>query len=114
LWSLGCIIYFLLTGKHLFTGKSEYLIFKKIKNLDYNLKEEIPSQAKSFIKELLKIEPKERLGKNRNFQEIFEHEFFYQKEEEYIKETEEEDYFSEKEIFYFEKPMNEKKGKKKN
>lgn len=34
IWSLGPLLYFLLTSKHAFSGKSEYLIFQKVSELE--------------------------------------------------------------------------------
>lgn len=35
LWALGCIIYQLTSGSLLFKGENDYLIFQKIKSLEY-------------------------------------------------------------------------------
>lgn len=54
LWSLGCVIYFLLTGKLAFFGQSEYLVFQKIKNLEYSFSDTFPSpEGKDLIQKLL-------------------------------------------------------------
>jgi serine/threonine protein kinase len=63
LWSLGCIIYQMFMGKSPFEDKTEYLIFQRILNLDYEIDEKkVPQDAADLIRCLLKLDPSERLG----------------------------------------------------
>lgn len=43
----------MLTGKFAFHGLSDYLIFQKIKKLDYAFPDEIDSDARDLIEKLL-------------------------------------------------------------
>jgi serine/threonine protein kinase len=81
LWSLGCIVYQIFMGHSPFHDKTEYLIFQNILNLDYYIDEEIvPQHAQDLIKNLLKTDPKERLGsgltEDNNFDKLKNHKFF--------------------------------------
>jgi 3-phosphoinositide dependent protein kinase-1 len=65
LWAFGCIIFQMLTGSPPFRDGSEYLIFKKILNRDYEFPDNFPNDdAKDLIEKLLKFNPQERLGAN--------------------------------------------------
>ncbi|GMS90088.1 hypothetical protein PENTCL1PPCAC_12263, partial [Pristionchus entomophagus] len=61
-WSLGVVIYQLLTGKHAFHDESEYLMFRRIKGLLYKFPDDFPPEARDLIEKLLMIEPQLRLG----------------------------------------------------
>ncbi|KAG6333363.1 hypothetical protein ID866_5728 [Astraeus odoratus] len=62
LWSLGCIVYQMISGRFAFHGLSEYLTWQKIKVLDYTFPEGFDEQAKDFIQRLLTLDPSQRLG----------------------------------------------------
>ncbi|CAF0845092.1 unnamed protein product [Brachionus calyciflorus] len=62
LWALGCIVYQMLTGKHLFTGNHEYDIFQKIVKLAFTFEDNFDQLAKDLIQKLVVIEPNQRLG----------------------------------------------------
>jgi serine/threonine protein kinase len=62
LWGLGCTIYQLLTGKLLFSGGSEYLIYMKVQRMEFSLDAVEDKEAKDLLSKLLKKNPKERLG----------------------------------------------------
>jgi 3-phosphoinositide dependent protein kinase-1 len=77
LWALGCIIYQFLTGVHIFTGDSDYLIFQKILNRQIDFPESFPPAAKSLIEELLLLDPDDRLGaRAEGYKELKAHPFF--------------------------------------
>ncbi len=78
LWAIGCIIYQMISSFPPFQSKSEYMIFRKIEQLDYSFHEGFDENAKNLVKRLLVIEPKDRLGaRDRKFYtSIREHPFF--------------------------------------
>lgn len=76
LWSLGCMVYQMLTGKYPFRGKSEMLTFERIKRCDLHMPTNMPEDAKSLITGLLRLNPRERLGASCNFSELKGHPFF--------------------------------------
>ncbi|KAL0489178.1 serine/threonine-protein kinase PLK4 [Acrasis kona] len=62
-WSLGCVIYTLLVGETPFgQGLSTKATTDKIKRLDYNIPDDIPSDARDLIKNLLNPNAQERLS----------------------------------------------------
>ena len=50
LWALGCIVYQCFAGSPPFKEKTEYLIFKKILELNYDFPEDFPENAKDLVK----------------------------------------------------------------
>ena len=76
LWSLGCIVYQMLTGKYPFRGRSEMLTFERIKKCDLYIPDNMPEDAASLIRGLLRVNPCERLGANRDFAALKAHPFF--------------------------------------
>ena len=80
LWSYGCIIYQMLAGMTPFKGATEYLIFQKILNGEYDFPDDFTDDAKDLIQKLLVFNPKERLGaddsKENCYQSIRNHQFF--------------------------------------
>ena len=62
LWSLGCVLFQMITGKHLFTGNHEYDIFQKVVKAEYTIPDEFDSEAKDLIGKLVVTDPNERLG----------------------------------------------------
>ncbi|CEP12771.1 hypothetical protein [Parasitella parasitica] len=78
LWALGCVIYQMLSGKSPFKAATDYLIFQKIKNLEYTMPDEFPPAAKDIVERLLASEPEKRLGSaaTGGINAIKEHPFF--------------------------------------
>ncbi|CAF4649794.1 unnamed protein product, partial [Rotaria sp. Silwood2] len=61
-WSLGCVIYQMVTGKHLFHGYHEYDIFNAVVRVAYKLPDNFPNLIADLIQKLIRLEPAERLG----------------------------------------------------
>jgi serine/threonine protein kinase len=72
IWSLGCILYELLTGQAAFQGKTVEEIKKKICDGNIYLPSYISSKAKDLIRNILKIKPTERI----TISNILKHRFF--------------------------------------
>ena len=66
IWALGIMIYQMFFGKTPFKDKTNFLIFRKIEQLnidfDDNEKIKIPEEAKDLIKKILVKDPSKRLG----------------------------------------------------
>lgn len=62
LWAFGAIVYQMVAGLPPFRSSSEYLIFRKIKNLDFDFPEDFSSTARNLVERLLVLDPKQRLG----------------------------------------------------
>lgn len=62
IWSLGCIIFKLITGNVPFTGTNSMLVFQKILKKDIDFPEYLSVDAVSLIDSMLMINPLERLG----------------------------------------------------
>ncbi|KAI7878635.1 Pkinase-domain-containing protein [Lichtheimia hyalospora FSU 10163] len=62
LWALGCVIYQMLAGRSPFKASTDYLIFQKVKNLDYSIPDDFDQVAKDLVTKLLVLEPEQRLG----------------------------------------------------
>jgi 3-phosphoinositide dependent protein kinase-1 len=78
LWAFGCVIYQMLSGKSPFKAPTDYLIFQKIKNLEYTMPEEFPEIGKDIVHKLLSLDPEKRLGSQATggIQAIKDHPFF--------------------------------------
>ncbi|KAM0786244.1 hypothetical protein ACM66B_007044 [Microbotryomycetes sp. NB124-2] len=61
-WGFGCILFQLLAGRPPFQARTEYLMFQKIINLEYEFPLGFPADAKDLIEKLLVVDPRERLG----------------------------------------------------
>ncbi|CAI2370954.1 unnamed protein product [Moneuplotes crassus] len=78
-WSLGVLIYEMLTGKHPFKTKSNdvYSMYKRICEIPVKMRPELSSEAKSLINGLLTIKNFNRLGySDLGAEEIKFHDFF--------------------------------------
>jgi len=66
LWSIGVMLFVMLSGKPPFYDKTDNAIFKKILKCDYNFKDPIWKQvtgtAKNLIKRMLVIDPEKRMS----------------------------------------------------
>lgn len=78
MWAFGCVIYQMLSGKSPFKAATDYLIFQKIKSLDYVMPDEFPAAAKDIIQRLLTSEPEKRFGSvaTGGIDAVKEHPFF--------------------------------------
>ncbi|XP_045463457.1 3-phosphoinositide-dependent protein kinase 1 [Harmonia axyridis] len=78
LWAYGCVIYQMIVGKTPFRAGSEFLIFQKITNLDYQFPEGFDKTARDLVEKLLVIVPEDRLGAKdpTSYTSIREHPFF--------------------------------------
>ncbi|KAI9251731.1 kinase-like domain-containing protein [Sporodiniella umbellata] len=75
-WALGCVVYQMLTGKSPFKAATDYLIFQKIKTLEYSIPSDFPPIAKDFVQKLLISDPSKRLGAEGGIDSIKAHSFF--------------------------------------
>ncbi|KAL9656505.1 hypothetical protein ABK040_005269 [Willaertia magna] len=83
IWALGVILYNFLTGRYLFDGESQYLIFQKITNLEREAleiedEEDLDEDAIDFIRKVVVFNPNERLGStfNGGYKKLKKHSFF--------------------------------------
>ena len=78
LWGLGCVIFQLITGKHLFTGSHDYDIFQKVINVRYTLPDSLQPIAKDLVEKLVVLEPSNRLGSKEKggLEKLKDHELF--------------------------------------
>uniref|UniRef100_A0ABD2X7L1 3-phosphoinositide-dependent protein kinase 1 n=1 Tax=Trichogramma kaykai TaxID=54128 RepID=A0ABD2X7L1_9HYME len=64
LWAFGCIIYQMVAGLPPFRSRSEYQIFQKILQVDYEVPDGFCEVARNLVGLLLVREPSQRLGAN--------------------------------------------------
>ncbi|CAF3564581.1 unnamed protein product [Rotaria socialis] len=78
IWSLGCVIYQMATGKHLFHGHHEYDIFNAVVRVAYKLPDDFPDTIGDLIQKLVRFKPEERLGSEETggMTKLKEHPFF--------------------------------------
>ncbi|RCI06544.1 pkb-activating kinase-like protein [Rhizopus stolonifer] len=75
-WAFGCIVYQMLAGKSPFKAPTDYLIFQKIKHLEYTLPDSFEEEAKDIVQKLLIPDPTKRLGAEGGIDAIKNHPFF--------------------------------------
>lgn len=75
-WSLGCIIYEMVTGIPPFFAKDKTRLFKKIQNTEPQYPEFLSKEILDLIQKLLKKDPAQRLGSTNDAEEIKSHPFF--------------------------------------
>ena len=80
LWSYGCTIFNMLTGRDAFEGQTQPELMENIINLKFSPSvEKLPRKAKDLIMKLLVIDPTKRLGfgeENSGYPSIKKHPFF--------------------------------------
>ncbi|XP_043860738.1 putative 3-phosphoinositide-dependent protein kinase 2 [Dromiciops gliroides] len=62
LWILGCLLYYLGTGRSPFQAENDYLTFLKIIQLAYDFPKEFFPKAKDLVEKLLVSDPTKRVG----------------------------------------------------
>ncbi|KAG6813646.1 hypothetical protein H0H92_008883 [Tricholoma furcatifolium] len=62
LWALGCVLFEMHTGTFAFNGPSPLLTWRLIKALDYTLPDGFDADAADLVRNLLVVDPEERLG----------------------------------------------------
>jgi 5'-AMP-activated protein kinase catalytic alpha subunit len=72
IWSCGIILYAMLCGYLPFAESQEQIIYEKIMNHDYEFPSFLSKQVVDLLKNILKIEPRERY----NFEQIKKHSWF--------------------------------------
>jgi len=76
IWSLGVLLYEMLTQRPCFTSKDKLQLHDKILHKQPKYPKYLSNQSKLLISNLLIKDPNKRLGNNRNFDEIKNHSFF--------------------------------------
>ena len=61
-WSLGCVLYMLVTGKLPFDGNSKVEVFHKINNAEYQEPSYVSPECRDLIKKMLTVDPNKRVS----------------------------------------------------
>ena len=75
IWSVGCIIYQMLTGRDPFQASSVYLVYDKIRNGQIDFPGIVPPFAVDLIQSMLVSDANSRIGAN-NIEDLKRHIFF--------------------------------------
>ncbi|XP_028834267.1 ribosomal protein S6 kinase beta-2-like [Denticeps clupeoides] len=75
-WSLGALMYDMMTGSPPFTAENRKKTIDKILKCKINLPPYLTPDARDLMKKLLKKNPTQRLGSKADFKEIQKHPFF--------------------------------------
>ena len=83
LWSLGCMIFRMHTGRYPFSAPNESLLFQKILLRDFEWPDniDVPYEAKDIVERILEINPLERLGAGKpgcdnDYRALMKHDYF--------------------------------------
>jgi len=76
LWAIGCIAYYMLSGLPPFRDPNDRTTLAKVAKADYTFPDKFHKCGKELIRSILKVQPEERLGANRNHSQIQSHRFF--------------------------------------
>lgn len=90
IWSVGVILYAMITGSHPYEGQSQESVFEKILNEDYNKEKLLHRKCSSAVKDLIgKLLIKEEAFRP-SIEEALEHPWFksFEKNEVYVLEPE--------------------------
>jgi len=71
-WSMGCVLYMLITGTLPFDGHSKAEVFNKINSADYVVPKHASAECKDLLAHMLKVKPEERFSAK----EAFDHPWF--------------------------------------
>merc|ERR1712087_333565 len=74
-WAFGCLLFQLRTGKMLFDGETEFLVFREVKMMNFELTQIADAAMKALLEGLLKEKPMERIGA-RDIGLVKKHAFF--------------------------------------
>jgi 3-phosphoinositide dependent protein kinase-1 len=76
LWALGCVLYQLLCGRSPFQAESDFLTFRRIKDMRLHFPPGFPDDAQDLVEQLLVVNYTQRLGVHGGFPALKCHPFF--------------------------------------
>jgi serine/threonine protein kinase len=59
-WAMGVVLFYIVTGKHPFSGKDQNLLFNQIQNTELTFDQNITDPLRHLLTGLLKKRPEER------------------------------------------------------